>query len=176
MPPRWRVSPRSWPGTSGPDLNGQRITSWTGCSRSRPGLHLKAAGMTAPARKILPPGCARLGHCVMRDQRSAKRHQTNSPPRRAWPPACAPDRRRWTMTKSPPGGRRSGRPGGGEGTYGRGSRATACQRAGARTRGGSSARKGARARVVMPIPAELILTPVLEPKSCAFRRAAYCPS
>jgi hypothetical protein len=36
--------------------------------------------------------------------------------------------------------------------------------------------RGARARVVMPIPAELILTPVLEPKSCAFRRAAYCPS
>lgn len=29
---------------------------------------MKAAGMTATARRILPPECARLGHCAIRDQ------------------------------------------------------------------------------------------------------------
>lgn len=53
---------------SGPGLNGRQITSWTGCSRPRPDLPTKAAGMTATARRILPPGCARLGHCAIRDQ------------------------------------------------------------------------------------------------------------
>ena len=53
---------------SGPGLNGRQITSWTGCSRPRPDLPTKAAGMTATARRILPTGCPRLGHCAIRDQ------------------------------------------------------------------------------------------------------------
>ncbi|OZB16730.1 MAG: hypothetical protein B7X55_07455, partial [Rhodobacterales bacterium 34-62-10] len=61
MPPRWRVLPRSWQVRCDLGLSGQRITSWTGCSRPKPGWPMKAAGMTATARRILPPGCARLG-------------------------------------------------------------------------------------------------------------------
>ena len=77
MPPRWRVWPRSWPGTSGPGLNGQRITSWTGCSRLKPGLPMKAAGMTATVRRISPPGCARLGRCAISVQISGISEKTS---------------------------------------------------------------------------------------------------
>ena len=133
---------------SGPGLSRRRAASWTGCSRRRSGLHMKAAGMTATARMILPPGCARLGYCVMCDQRKDIR-QTRHPAEPGRPPARRVEGAGSRRNRRPAGGDPAG-PGCGEGTCGTGSRASTHQRIRARTRGGSSARTGGRSRAMIP--------------------------
>ena len=106
MPPRWRV-----------ELAGN-VRTWLEQAAGRVldrlqppevGLAYEGSGHDRDRPHDL---AARMREAwVLRDVRSAKRHQTNPPPRRAWPTACAPGRRRWTTTKSPPAWRRSGRAG-----------------------------------------------------------------
>lgn len=106
MPPRWRV-----------ELAGH-VRTWLEraadhvLDRLQPpdaGLTYEGSGHDRDRPQDL---AARMREAwVLRDVRSAKRHQTNPPPRRAWPTACAQGRRRSTMAKSPPDGRRSGRAG-----------------------------------------------------------------
>ena len=109
MPSRLRALPRSWQARCDPGLSGQRITSWTGCSRPSRGLPMRVVAIAANARRIWPPGCVRLGRCAISVQRSVisdqikeKRSQKNGKPRRAWPTACAQHRRGWTTKKLPP--------------------------------------------------------------------------